>query len=161
MEDQPWQLDAAELEYPTLRTVLEACRIAGDVERAIRVQALIDGLGLAAKKVVATITVGGELSAHSAGPHGRVLADARALWARVLEGSDYTPQTHAVPFGLTERSGEEGQFRSLQVHAEKKALAELLGAGEERLEIKVDVKMCADCHCFFKGASSLLRRRIP
>ena len=61
--------------------------------------------------------------------------------------------------------------RSLQGHAEKLMLADLLareekqsqGAGRrqsEPIELSVNFKMCVDCHAFFKGASALLGRRL-
>jgi hypothetical protein len=61
--------------------------------------------------------------------------------------------------------------RSLQGHAEKLMLADLLALEEkqakdtelchtEQIEFSVNFKMCADCHVFFKGASALIGRQV-
>ena len=61
--------------------------------------------------------------------------------------------------------------RSLQGHAEKLMLADLLAREEkqskdgesrqsEQVELSVNFKMCADCHAFFKGASALIGRQV-
>ena len=61
--------------------------------------------------------------------------------------------------------------RSLQSHAEKLMLADLLAREEkqsngkglrhrEQIELSVNYKMCADCHAFFKGASTLIDRQM-
>ena len=68
--------------------------------------------------------------------------------------------------------------RSLQGHAEKLMLADLLAREEkqsknagldagcsmlgpsEQIELSVNFKMCADCHAFFKGASALISRQV-
>ena len=61
--------------------------------------------------------------------------------------------------------------RSLQGHAEKLMLADLLAREEkqskhtglrhsEQIELSVNFKMCADCHAFFKGASALIGRQV-
>ena len=61
--------------------------------------------------------------------------------------------------------------RSLQGHAEKLMLADLLAREEkqskdaglrhsEQIELSVNLKMCADCHAFFKGASTFIGRQV-
>ena len=61
--------------------------------------------------------------------------------------------------------------RSLQGHAEKLMLADLLAREEkqskdtglrhsEQIELSVNFKMCADCHAFFKGVSVLIGRQV-
>ena len=59
--------------------------------------------------------------------------------------------------------------RSLQGHAEKLMLADLLAREEtqakdaglrKQMELSVNFKMCADCHAFFKGASALIGRQV-
>ena len=58
------------------------------------------------------------------------------------------------------------QESSLRHHAEKKALAALLerdganAAADQDLALAVNIKVCADCHEFFKGAALLLGRTI-
>ena len=61
--------------------------------------------------------------------------------------------------------------RSLQGHAEKLMLVDLLAREEkqskdtglrhsEQMELSVNFKMCADCHAFFKAASVLLGHHV-
>ena len=40
------------------------------------------------------------------------------------------------------------------------ASSRVVPRGHEELEVRVNLKACADCHAFFKGASALLGRRI-
>ena len=58
--------------------------------------------------------------------------------------------------------------RSLQGHAEKLAIADLLrrekeagdGDSDEPLELSINFKVCADCHSFFKAVAGQLGRQI-
>ena len=61
--------------------------------------------------------------------------------------------------------------RSVQGHAEKLMLADLLAREEKQhkdtglrhskqIELSVNFKVCADCHAFFKGASALIGRQV-
>jgi hypothetical protein len=45
-------------------------------------------------------------------------------------------------------------------HAEKKALASLLLRHAPELAMSVNIKMCADCHAFFRHASQMLGQTI-
>ena len=54
----------------------------------------------------------------------------------------------------------EQQEGSLQLHAEKKALAMLLSHGEDELSVSINFNACVDCHEFFKISSQMLGRRI-
>ena len=49
---------------------------------------------------------------------------------------------------------------SLRQHAEKKALADLPLRGSPELTLQINLKVCADCHAFLKGASHVLSRTI-
>ena len=40
------------------------------------------------------------------------------------------------------------------------ALADLLKHESQDLDIRINFKMCVDCHAFFKGASRVLNQRI-
>ena len=180
----PPLLEATRDCFPLYRTLLEGCRDAGDAEGASQLQTEIDRLGLIALSPVATVRVrGNELCSLKYGHTGEGVAAARELWSRVRRRTDYTPQLQAVPLGLVQKSTPQKQERSLQVHAEKKALAVLLlcsssggdGGGRikeatdpasERdaplapLEVSISCATCADCHAFFASASLLLGRPI-
>merc|ERR1712187_392810 len=52
------------------------------------------------------------------------------------------------------------QEKSLQLHAEKKALGVLLSHGEAKLDVSINFNACIDCHEFFKVSSQLLGRMI-
>ena len=59
------------------------------------------------------------------------------------------------------------QRKALTFHADKKALAAALAEADSgpqvplpSVHVKVSIKMCVDCHEFFKEASKLLQRRI-
>ena len=47
---------------------------------------------------------------------------------------------------------------SLRHHAEKKALAQLLRSSARELTLRVNLKVCADCHLFLGCAARHLRR---
>ena len=47
----------------------------------------------------------------------------------------YKPLLQAVPWGFVQNSTREQQEESLQLHAEKKALAILLAHGEDELNV--------------------------
>ena len=55
---------------------------------------------------------------------------------------------------------EQAEAGSLQLHAEKKALARLLACGEDDLKVSISFNACIDCHEFFKSSSLLLDCRI-
>ena len=59
-------------------------------------------------------------------------------------------------------SADAAQVRSLQHHAEKRARADLLLRGDSGsdLAMRINFKVCADCHAFLKAAAKLLCRCI-
>merc|ERR1711977_714488 len=63
-------------------------------------------------------------------------------------------------WGFVQRSTREQQERSLQLHAEKKALAGILSQGEAELSVSINFNACMDCHEFFKISSQMLGRWI-
>ena len=161
--------------FPLYRTLLEGFRCAGEAERASSLQAEVRRLGLRAFQPVATVHVGAEERCFEYGGTGEGAGAARKLWSEVRRRTAYTPQLQSVPLGLVQRSTRARQERSLQVHAEKKALAVLLleevHAGAERdhesegevgeeLDVTISCDACADCHAFFKSASLMLGRTI-
>ena len=72
----------------------------------------------------------------------------------------YKPQLQAVPWAYAQGSTREQQEGSLQLHAEKKALAVLLSSGQAKLNVSINFNACKDCHEFFKSSSQLLGREI-
>merc|ERR1712193_524104 len=66
----------------------------------------------------------------------------------------------AVPWGFVQNSTPKQQEESLQLHAEKKALAMLLSHGEDELRVSINFNACMDCHEFFKISSKILSNRI-
>jgi pentatricopeptide repeat protein len=156
--------------YPTHFVLLNACRHAGDAHRADFVQATMDRLGL--KKTLnarVTAAVGPptrrkELHFINGPTYGREGARRNealhSLYGRVQRSTAYKPQLAALPFAFTRRSSEAEQVDSLKFHAEKKALAELLLRGADDLEMRVNIKVCADCHHFLAHAAKLLGRPI-
>ena len=87
-------------------------------------------------------------------------AAARALRERAARHG-YAPQLQALPDSFLRNSTRRQQVNSLVHHAEKKALAAVLPTASEP-DIRINFRMCADCHAFFKAVSSaaLEGRRI-
>lgn len=149
--------------YPLHRNLLEACTRAGAFARADRVQEAIDRLGLRSVAPAAHARAhqsgGGTLVYGNGGLPKALGAASRALCDRAAADAGYAPQLHALPFSFRRNSTAAQQRNSLKHHAEKKALADLLARGEDRLEIGVNFRVCADCHAFFKAASNLVDGR--
>ena len=72
----------------------------------------------------------------------------------------YKPKPQALPCGFLQNSARDHLVESLNVHAEKKALAMLLSNGEDELTIYINFNASMDCHEFFKISSQMLGRRI-
>ena len=96
---------------------------------------------------------------------------ARKLWLRLGRSRYYKPVFAALPHAFSQTAGRKEMVRSLQGHAEKLMLADLLAREDkqskdaglrpsEQIELSVNFKMCADCHAFFKGASTLIGRQV-
>ena len=148
--------------YAIHRSLLVACQLADDTDRAKRVMELMEQHGVSrGARASASTVIRGRLSEFS-----NEIGDARSdaammdLLTEVASKSPYEVQFDALPIGFLDSSTTGQQKRSLRHHAEKKALAELLARGCDALEIGVNFHMCVDCHEFFKGASKLLGRRI-
>ena len=106
---------------------------------------------------------------------GRTLSEAgiaaRELCVRLGRSRRYRPVFEALPYAFSRTVRRPMMVRSLQSHAEKLMLADLLAREEkqskdaglrhsEEIEVSVNFKMCADCHAFFKGASTLIGREM-
>eukprot|EP00747_Dinoflagellata_sp_TGD_P122577 gnl/TRDRNA2_/TRDRNA2_173653_c10_seq7.p1 gnl/TRDRNA2_/TRDRNA2_173653_c10~~gnl/TRDRNA2_/TRDRNA2_173653_c10_seq7.p1 ORF type:complete len:253 (-),score=37.71 gnl/TRDRNA2_/TRDRNA2_173653_c10_seq7:94-852(-) len=146
--------------YTMFRTLLEACCVSGDSDGASRVHAAVGRLGLIALVPVATASVHGSKRRYENGASGEGVTEARNLWLKVRQRTAYTAQTQALPWDFVRNSTLEQQQESLQLHAEKKALAFLLTNGESELDVSIEFNACADCHEFFKSTSLLFGRTI-
>eukprot|EP00964_Phaeocystis_antarctica_P100862 scaffold66406_cov66-Phaeocystis_antarctica.AAC.7 len=149
--------------YPIYHSLLKACVTAGDAAQAARVQDAIDArpmLSALAPLASATLPTGQLVTYQNGGLPAEPAAAARKLCVRAARRSKYTPQLHALPVAFLRNSTTSQQVNSLRHHAEKKALADLLARGEQRLDIRINFKCCADCHELFKGASLLQGRPI-
>ena len=142
--------------------LLEACRAAGQTERAARVQELIDSLGLKSVRPRASVWLDGQLHHVDYGNPGVEEGRLHALFNGARLRAGYMPRVDSLPHGFaTSDFSEEQQHAALRRHPEKKALAELLRRKVQGdLSIDVNIKLCADCHEFFKAAAKLLGRTI-
>ena len=95
----------------------------------------------------------------------------RKLWVRLGRSRRYKPVFAALPYAFSRTFHRPAMVRSLQGHAEKLMLADLLAREEkqskdaglrhsEEIELSVNFKMCADCHAFFKGAAAFVGRQV-
>ena len=142
------------------RTLLEACRTVDDAHGASRVQAAMHRHNLIALAPEATVSVQGSEHRYENGVAGEHVTNARTLWLQLRQGTAYTPQLQALPWAFVQNSTLEQQEGSLQLHAEKKALAILLAHGEAELDVSIEFNACTDCHEFFKSSSLLFERTI-
>ena len=159
-----------ESRYVIHHTLLSACRREGD-GRAARLQATMRALGLSAPSaaVVARFTLDGEEetqlsngaeAAGSAAGGEALNAAVDELYERVRAQTAYRPRFDALPLDFVQRASEAEQVRSLKLHAEKKALTSLLLHGAESLRMRIEYKVCADCHAFLTHAAALLGRPV-
>eukprot|EP00747_Dinoflagellata_sp_TGD_P128750 gnl/TRDRNA2_/TRDRNA2_174592_c9_seq16.p1 gnl/TRDRNA2_/TRDRNA2_174592_c9~~gnl/TRDRNA2_/TRDRNA2_174592_c9_seq16.p1 ORF type:complete len:272 (+),score=53.05 gnl/TRDRNA2_/TRDRNA2_174592_c9_seq16:200-1015(+) len=146
--------------YAMCRTLLETCRVVGDVEGASRVQAAVDRLGLIALAPAATMLVQGSERVYENGVSGEGVDDVEELWKQVRQLTRYTPQVQALPWAFVRKSTVVQQQNSLQLHAEKKALTVLLACAADELIVSIGFNACTDCHDALKNAALLLGRRI-
>mmetsp|Transcript_127829 Transcript_127829/g.238992 ORF Transcript_127829/g.238992 Transcript_127829/m.238992 type:complete len:247 (+) Transcript_127829:48-788(+) len=102
-----------------------------------------------------------------------IAENAAVFHARLMAGGIYRPRFEALPLAFLQREPDEKLTVSLALHAEKKALSDLLRRemvhwGEKgkqswkKLDLRMDVNfhVCVDCHDYFKAASLLLAREI-
>ena len=138
--------------YRLHRAALAGCRLRNDESRAAQLQQQIHAEGLEALRPAATVR--GRMV-----PFENGRAPSKELDALFeLLGDKYEPHLRALPYAF-EGDAAAGA-RSLKYHAEKKALAHLLADGAAELRVDVNFKMCADCHGFFKAASTVVDRPI-
>merc|ERR1712226_1544456 len=125
-----------------------------------QVQSTIERLGLFASRPVATTLVQGSERQYENGWTGGEDAEAAKLCLALRSQLDYMPQLQALPWAFTQKSTRKQQQDSLNLHAEKKALAVLVECGEAELKVAIEFNACMDCREFFKKSSRLLRRGI-
>ena len=106
-----------------VRTLLEACRAAGDSDGALRVQAAMGRRGLTAEVPVAMTVLQGSERQWETGIADDSAVDARKLWLKLRRQTAYKPHFQALPWSFVQSSTREQQGTSLQLHPEKKALA--------------------------------------
>ena len=146
--------------YVPHHVLLNGCRSAGDA-RAAEVQAAINRFSLSSLAAVVKFTIEGDELQTVNGTESRALDDAvEELFRKVLEQTAYSPQYEALPMAFVQRFSEAAQVKSLKYHSEKKALASLLLHNASELTMRVNVKVCADCHSFLEHAGQLLGRPI-
>ena len=166
--------------YLVHRTLLQACRASGTAAQVDCVQAAMSRRGLSAVAAVCRSTYGGEQLLYTnadffmkefGGTPSEIGLAARELWVRLGRSRSYKPVFEALPYAVTLTALRPAMMRSLQSHAEKLMLADLLAREEkqskvgglrhnEQVELSVNFKMCGDCHAFFKGASALIGRQL-
>ena len=171
--------------YSLHRTLLQACRTNGTSAQVEYVREAMARRGLSAVAPVAKATVGGEVrrwSNQMSRMPGTAQTAAKELWGRAKRSGLYKPDFSALPYAFTRRARRASMERSLQGHAEKLALAELLsrrrsscggkgsgvGAtkmmteatnveeGDDPVELSINFKVCADCHRYFKAVSAMM-----
>jgi len=177
-------------QYVLYRTIQVAAASSGDSEQADRIGQEMHKHNLKALAPQAWARIGGgllefdnkiagssseEIESLELGQEGATTNSMAAEIANTVQ--DLVQQmnhefvTSALPLEFQAHSRQKGQEISLANHAEKKALAQLLleerkksssdfGDTYTTLSVEINFKMCADCHAFFKGASSVLDRRI-
>ena len=129
--------------YSLHRSLLQACRKHGTREQIERVQAAMSERGLRAIAPLAKAMHGGQLLRYtnqnrftqtSNGTMSAVGEAARELWVRVARRREchYKPVLEALPYAFTRRANRPEMVRSLQAHAEKLALADLLRREQRR-----------------------------
>ena len=160
-----------------IRDRLQACRASGTAAEVEFVQTAMSRRGLSAVAAVARSTYSGEELQYTnadrltRGTISEVGLAARKLWVRLGRSRRYRPVFEALPYAFSRTAGRPTMVRSLQGHAEKLMLADLLAREEkqvkdaglhhsEEFELSLNFKMCADCHGFFKGASALICRQV-
>lgn len=147
--------------YPIFRTLLEACRAAGDSGRASQVQEAMDRRGLVTLVLpLATTLMKGSEQQYENAVTGWGDAEAEELWLALRKQTAYMPQLQALPWTFAQSSTRQQQEQSLKLHAEKKALAMLLVCSEAELHVVINFHACMDCHELFKKSSLLLHHTI-
>ena len=84
--------------YSMVRTLLEACRAAGDSEGASRLQAVVERFGLIAEVPVAVAILQGSEWRSEIGVNGGGVGDARKLWTELRRQTAYAPHSLALPW---------------------------------------------------------------
>jgi pentatricopeptide repeat protein len=133
--------------YGVHRIMLEACRRAEDSRRCAEVEAMITESGLTPLAAVADLAPRRRTSRQrqtfvnagvDAGGKPSVQERVRKLCKQLRDQMSYTPRYEALPPAFLRKSSRRQRDRSLQSHAEKRALAHLIERNCERLEISIN-----------------------
>jgi len=156
--------------YSLHRALLEACRANGTRAQVERVNEAMTRRGLSAVAPVARASWEGTERRYTnrdmfagANTLSAVGNMARRMWTRAARSRSYKPSFQALPYAFTQSATRLQKVRSLQGHAEKLMLADLLerSRGQTKgIELSINFKMCADCHRYFKAVSALEGRNI-
>jgi len=140
--EDAYALGLAEDSYLMHRKLQDACRTAGDNERAAVLQAAIERHGLTSKKAEASAVVGGKSNKYTCGvAHTSPALESalQALLSRMAQ-TEYVPQARAANFAFVRDSSEAQLSNSLAHHAEKLALADLVCHECDAFDISVSIK---------------------
>ena len=127
--------------YAVHRIMLGACHRADDTRRCAEVEAMIAESGLTHLAAVADLAPKRRTSRHLHTFGNKVAGryDKSALTERVRKLCDklrdqmsYSPRYEALPPAFLRKSSKRQRDRSLQSHAEKRALARIAGPRSER-----------------------------
>ena len=166
--------------YSLHRSLLQLCRRHGTAEQVEAVSERMERRKLTAVAPIAKAadpshpngrplryTNQNRFTASTNGTASAVGSAAREMWVKLARSRTYKPVYDALPYAFTRKARRIDMMRSLQGHAEKLCLADLLrrerdlqdrddAAELQPLELSISFKVCADCHAFFKAASRML-----
>ena len=114
--------------------------------------AAVDRLGLIPLAPAATALMQGSDCSYDNGENDKSVMVTRRLWLELRQQSGYTPQLQALPWGFVQSSIRKEQEGSLQLHSEKKALADILAIGENKPKLFIEFNPAIDCHGFSKSS---------
>ena len=107
--------------YSLFRTILQACRLAGDFDGTSELQAAVDQFGLKACLCIATALVQGSIQVWESASNIDGTWDAWQLWFELHQKMRYVSQLQVLPWGFIQYGTSRRSERTLQTHARKKA----------------------------------------
>ena len=107
--------------YSLFRTILQACRLAGDFDGTSELQAAVDQLGLKACLCIATALVQGSMQCWESATNIDGTWDAWQLWFELHQKMGYVSQLQVLPQGFIQYGTSRLSQCTLQIHARKKA----------------------------------------
>merc|ERR1711924_18855 len=158
--------------YLIHQTLLEACRKAGDVLEAHRMQQLIEENQLStALAPLASASIAGIAKVFEKVFDSQAQDDVSTRFVNELRRrTGYTPEVRAIPFGTYCSATRAQQHAFLREHPDKQALIALFCHDQQTdesklrvaqmLEVTINIKSCEDCHSFFTAASATYCRLL-